>query len=118
VRKIPAPLHSLSEYGISTLLILRPHAVGFPRRGRPNRFMRLMAAGNIGFSAITNNRVGLVRWVPMKWHVATHLVMDAFLAVSPWLLGFKTRSKRSWLPFVLLGLSGIAGSAITRRRPW
>ncbi|TLV03969.1 SPW repeat domain-containing protein [Dyadobacter luticola] len=71
----------------------------------------------IGFMALmmslfTNYEGGMVRSIPMKAHLTVDIISGAFLAASPWLLGF---SQEVFLPHLIMGLFEVTASLLTEK---
>jgi hypothetical protein len=52
----------------------------------------------------------------MPAHLAMDAASGAFVASSPWLLGFAKDGPRYWLPHVLVGATEILAAATSRTR--
>jgi hypothetical protein len=52
----------------------------------------------------------------MRAHLAMDAASGAFLASSPWLLGFAKNGPRYWVPHALMGVGEILAALTSRTR--
>jgi hypothetical protein len=117
MKKIPTYVRGAIDYGLGGLMLSSPSTLGFPKNGWGRTLPRLIGAGMIGMSTLTDYEWGATRRIPMKQHLIADVGRGAFLATSPWLLGFKTKRKRSWLPHLLIGGAIAATALMTQTEP-
>lgn len=113
MRPISPSSHTCLDYLIGTLLVALPWLAGFNLAG--GETAAALAAGCLIFTsaALADTRCGLVRRIPVRWHLAIDLLAGVFLTLSPWLLEF---APHPWLPHVGIGLLHLGGVLVTRTR--
>ncbi|RIH82006.1 SPW repeat protein [Calidithermus terrae] len=114
MRFIPTAVHGLIDYVMGLFLIASPFFLGFRDDGAATWVPVVLGVGMVLVSLFTDNEAGLARRIPMPTHLGLDLLSGAFLALSPWLLGF---SERVWVPHRALGLAEVAGSLTTKAVP-
>lgn len=70
-----------------------------------------MGVASTVYSLFTNYELGAVKKIPMKVHLMIDAASGAFLAASPWIFGFY---KKTWIPFVAVGVMEIAVALFTK----
>ena len=111
---IPRTLHGILDYVVGVLLIAAPWILGFADNGPATYVPVILGAGALVYSLLTNYERGLVRVIPFSTHLVLDVLSGAFLALSPWLLGF---ADRVYLPHLIVGLFEIAAGLMTRNAP-
>lgn len=114
MRFIPTAVHGLIDYVMGLFLIASPFFLGFRDDGAATWVPVVLGVVMVLVSLFTDNEAGLARRIPMPVHLWLDLLSGAFLALSPWLLGF---SERVWVPHLVLGLAEVAGSLTTKTVP-
>ncbi|MCI0755828.1 SPW repeat domain-containing protein [Teichococcus vastitatis] len=109
---IPRSIHALIDYLFAFILIGAPYALQFAGEAPEHTVFWIVGFGSIAYSLLTDYRLGLLKWIPFRAHLAMDFVAGLFLVASPWLLGF---SDRIWLPHVIFGLLEIGVVLLTRR---
>jgi len=112
MRFISSRAHGVLDYLTGVLLILAPSVLGFTDAGVAAQVPMMLGVGTILYSLLTRYELGLVRVLPFGFHLTLDLLAGAFLAASPWLLGF---ADRVWAPHLLVGLFEVIASLSTRR---
>jgi len=70
-----------------------------------------MGVASTAYSLFTNYELGAVRKIPMKVHLMIDAASGALMAASPWIFGFY---KKTWIPFVAIGVMEIAVALFTK----
>jgi hypothetical protein len=73
-----------------------------------------LCAGALVYSALTDYELGLARVIPMPTHLLLDGLSGAFLAVTPWLLGF---ADYVWAPHLVVGLAELGVVMLSQTRP-
>jgi hypothetical protein len=68
----------------------------------------------LAYSLLTAYELGAAPLIPMTGHLALDFFSGAFLAVSPWLLGFHDQV---WIPHVLFGVMEMGAALTTETTP-
>lgn len=109
---IPSSVHGFFDYFLGLGALVAPWMFGFAHVAPARLVTLLQGATVLGYSLITNYEWGVVRILPFRTHLLLDFIGGAFLAASPWLLGFP-RWGRAHL---MLGLFELAITLMTRRR--
>jgi hypothetical protein len=110
--------HAILDLIVGVLLILAPNIFGFSdASGAAVNIPRILGVLIILDELITDNGMSLAKIISMKAHLATDLIVGAFLAISPWLFSFHDQGTSAWLPHLIVGLLIIGNSLITRDVP-
>ncbi|MDQ2699737.1 MAG: hypothetical protein M3Y23_00230 [Actinomycetota bacterium] len=113
-RPISTRLHGFLDYSTGALLLAAPSFLGLERKGRAALALQGAGAGHIAYSLITDYEVSLRKSLPMPAHLAIDAAGAIGLAASPWLLGTAGKSKKSWLPHLLLGAYELTAVALSQ----
>jgi hypothetical protein len=84
-------------------LLAAPRLLGLEKESRAASVLRMAGGGALVYSMLTDYEFGLVKVLPMRAHLAMDAASGAFLASSPWLLGFANNGPRYWVPHALMG---------------
>jgi len=103
--------HAPMDYGAALILLAGPWILQFAHI--PEAKMTFVFAGALVLvmSLFTRYEGGLVRVLPMKFHLAMDVLLGIFLAASPWIFGFFAET---WLWHVLMGVSSVFAGLCTR----
>ena len=120
-RERPKPIstkgHALLDYTLSPTLAFLPEAFGFPESGAATVVPRAYGAASLAYSALTKYEWGIYPVVPMRTHLIIDTISAAFMAVSPWVLGFGKKNKvRSWLPHLAFAITELTLVALSDDR--
>ncbi len=114
-RKRPTPisptLHGALDYMTWATLIALPRALRL--KGTPARAFVGAGASHVAYSLVTDYRLGVLKRVPMRAHLALDAAGAVALAVSPWALGGARRGPRHWLPQVVAGAYELGAVVMT-----
>lgn len=106
--------HGVLDYITGILLILAPWIFNFDNGG-PAQWVPVVVGVIVLFMAfITNYEAGMIKSIPMPFHLTMDVIAGLFLAISPWLFGF---SELVYLPHLLVGLFMVFSGLTTQRRP-
>lgn len=114
MRFIPTRIHGMLDYVVGSLMIASPWLFGFSDHEAAT--WTVVGVGLLALvqSLMTDYETGVVRKIPMATHLMMDMVAGAFLAVSPWVLGF---AETVWVPHLVLGLIEIGTAMMTRTVP-
>lgn len=111
---IPTRVHGILDYVVGIALIAAPWLFGFAEGGAETWVPVILGAGTIIYSLMTDYELGVAKVISMPTHLMIDGIAGAFLAVSPWLLGY---ADIVWVPHVLVGLIEIGAAIFTSRTP-
>jgi len=111
MRFLPTRLHGAIDYLWGAALLASPWLFGFADVTAAKWVAVVFGAGAILYSAFTAYELGMLRILPMSFHLMLDGAAGALLAASPFLLGF---SDRVYLPHLLFGLFSVVASLATR----
>jgi hypothetical protein len=95
--------HGVIDYAFAALLIAAPWLLGFARGGAETWVPLILGAAVLGYSALTDYELGVVRRLQMPVHLWLDALVALLLALSPWLFAF---DERVWLPHLAFGVAG------------
>lgn len=116
MRVIPTQIHGVLDYATGGMLLCAPGLLGLDDVPASARVLRLAGAGAALYSMLTDYELGAVKLLPMPVHLALDAASGAFVASSPWLLGFASEGQRYWLPHVAVGAFEMLAAATTKTR--
>lgn len=109
MRFLPTKIHGALDYIVGIALILAPNLFHFSALGGPAVWVpRVLGIGLIAYSIFTNYEWGVIRALPMAYHLVVDFVAAMFLALSPVIFGFTHHGLNAWLPHVVVGVAVIA----------
>ncbi len=97
-------------------LLAAPRLLGLEKESRAASVLRMAGGGALVYSMLTDYEFGLVKVLPMRAHLAMDAASGAFLASSPWLLGFANNGPRYWVPHALMGAGEVLAALTSRTR--
>lgn len=108
---ISTRVHGVIDYAMAAALIVVP--LFFLDRSTALPAWVLIGSGIalLVLSLLTRYELGLLKALPMPFHLACDGLLGLFLVASPWLFGFATLI---WWPHVVAGVAEI-GVALTTR---
>jgi len=110
IRFLPTAVHGVFDYAGAIGLVASPLIFGFADVGGIAVFLPIvLGAGLLLYSLLTDYELGIpvVKFIPMSVHLSVDFVASAFLAVAPFLFGYKNLGLNVWLPQVIAGISVI-----------
>ncbi|MEX2536422.1 MAG: SPW repeat protein [Trueperaceae bacterium] len=111
---IPTNVHGVIDYIVGPALIAAPWLFGFADGGAETWVPVLLGAGIILYSLVTDYELSMSKSLSMSAHLGIDIAGGAFLAVSPWLLGY---SDLVYWPHLVVGLAIIIISLMTKTVP-
>ena len=106
---LPTKVHGLLDYVVGAALIAAPSIFGFRDVGGPAVLIpTVIGIVLIVYSFFTNYEWGVVKKIPMGYHLLVDYLASAFLALSPFAFGFAGQGLNVWLPHFVVGLTVIA----------
>ncbi len=114
-RGVSTKTHGVLDLVTSGTLLAAPRLLGL-EESRAASVLRMAGGGALVYSMLTDYEFGLVRVLPMRAHLAMDAASGAFLASSPWLLGFAKNGPRYWVPHALMGVGEILAALTSRTR--
>lgn len=110
IRFVPTWVHAYFDYIGGIVLIAAPFVFGFFSNGGPEVVIPMtLGVVLILYSLLTKYELGIpgLRFIPMAWHLIIDFLAAAFLAASPFIFGFYTKSPNQWLPHLVAGVGVI-----------
>ena len=120
IRFLPTAVHGVFDYAGAIGLIASPFIFGFADVGGIAVFLPIvLGAGLLLYSLLTDYELGIpvVKFIPMSVHLSVDFVASAFLAVAPFLFGYKNLGLNVWLPQVVAGISVILLVLVSKTDP-
>lgn len=106
---LPTKIHGILDYLVGIALIAAPTIFGFRDIGGPAVVIpTVIGIVLIAYSLFTDYEWGVVKKVPMGYHLMVDYLASAFLAVSPFMFGFADQGLNVWLPHTVVGLTVVA----------
>ncbi len=115
-RGVSTRTHGVLDLVTSGTLLVAPGLLGLNDEPRASSVLRMAGGGALVYSMLTDYEFGLVKLLPMRAHLAMDAASGAFLASSPWLLGFAKNGPRYWLPHALMGAGEVLAALTSRTR--
>jgi lysylphosphatidylglycerol synthetase-like protein (DUF2156 family) len=107
--------HSIIGFVVGIALILAPNIFGFSDVGGAAVTIPRIIGVIVVLSELTvKGSFSGMGLVPMSMHIATDVLMGAFLALSPWLFGFNDKGSNAWVPHLIVGLLMVGYALATR----
>lgn len=112
-RPVDATLHGVVDYTAgATLLSVFPRLAGIAGT-RSARQIRTAGAIHVGYSALTDYPLGLVKVIPYQAHLALDALGAVALAATPFVTGQYKKGPRQWVPHVALALFELSSLAVS-----
>lgn len=106
---LPTKIHGILDYLVGIALIAAPTLFGFRDVGGPAvAIPTVIGIVLIVYSIFTNYEWGVIKKVPMGYHLLVDYLASGFLALSPFVFGFVDQGLNAWLPHTVVGLTVIA----------
>ncbi len=115
-RGVSTRTHGVLDLVSAGALLAAPRLFGLNDEPRAASVLRMAGGGALAYSMLTDYEFGLVRVLPMRAHLALDAASGAFLASSPWLLGFAKNGPRYWVPHALMGAGEVLAALTSRTR--
>jgi hypothetical protein len=118
MRFLPTKVHGLLDYIVGIALIAAPTLFQFQNVGGMAVWLpRILGVGLIVYSVFTNYEWGIIKVLPMSYHLAVDFVASLLLAASPFLFGFINQPANAWLPHIAVGVTVILVVLVTQTHP-
>ena len=112
-RVLPTSAHGVLDYATVGTLLTAPRLFGWSRATK--MLLTGSAIGALGYSLCTRYELGVVKLLPMPWHLALDAASGALLCAAPLALRNETPSAKAAL--VGFGLFELTAALTTRMRP-
>ena len=93
-------MHGVLDYVVGLLLAASPWLLGFYKDGPETWLPVSLGLLTVLYSLFTDYELGLVKKMPMSWHLTLDLMSGLLLGISPWAFGFYDDV---WLPHAAIG---------------
>lgn len=118
MKMIPTFVHGILDYIVGLVLIVAPNLFGFADLGGPAvAIPRVIGILALVQSLLTNYELGVLKILPMRFHLGMDYLLMLVLAASPWLFGFYHQPNNVWLPHVVVGIAGFLLTLLTESVP-
>jgi hypothetical protein len=114
MRLINTKAHGIFDYLVMAVLISSPALFNYSTGSLADKVNLWISVYIICSSLVTNFEISIFKIIPLKAHLNLDLVAGAFLASSPWLLGYQDVVFK---PQLVFGMAIIAVSLLTDRIP-
>lgn len=112
---IQSNLHGYLDYTYAPLVWAAPKIFRFENSRKATTLCKIVSGATVGYSLLTNYKLGAVKLVPYKTHAAIDLAAGVFNVAAPWLLGVqKNKSARNTL--LVMGVTGIVVGVLSLLR--
>ena len=115
-RGVSTRTHGVLDLVSAGALLAAPRLFGLEKDSRAASVLRMAGGGAAAYSMLTDYEFGLVKLLHMRAHLAMDAASGAFLASSPWLLGFAKNGPRYWVPHALMGAGEVLAALTSRTR--
>ena len=124
MRVLSTKVHGILDYSVGALMIAAPWLFGFAVHtgstqnagyGIQTWVFVVLGFATLLYSMLTKYELGTFPSISIKTHLTLDTLSGIFLALSPWLLGFK---EVVFLPHVIFGVFEIIVVILTDARPF
>jgi predicted membrane protein len=118
IRFLPTKVHGVLDYLVGIALILAPNIFQFSEVGGAAVFVpRVLGVVLILYSLLTRYEWGVLKLVPMSYHLTIDFAAAVFLAASPFIFGFVSLKPNAWVPHVAVGVIVILVVLVSQTQP-
>lgn len=118
IRFLPTRVHGVLDYVVGVALLFAPNIFQFDQVGGAAVFIpRLLGVVLIVYSLLTRYELGLVKLIPMPYHLIIDFAAAVFLAASPFIFGFIKEKPNAWVPHIAVGIAVIVVVLVSRTQP-
>ena len=103
MRFISSKVHTIIGVTVGIILLFAPNVFGMVNDTAATT-ARLVGIVIVLSELVTTSSVSPLKLVPMRVHLMIDYVVGAFLALSPWLLGFSGGQANEWVPHLIVGI--------------
>ena len=96
MRFIPTRVHGILDYASGSVQIIAPWFLGASANSLEQRLPVALGTGILGYSALTDYELGVLRVIPMPMHLRLDVLGAAALLAAPWLFGFSGKAKAAY----------------------
>ncbi len=107
---ISSKTHGILDYLVGVVMIASPWLFGFANGGPAQIILVIIGILSLGMSLFTDYELGIIKLIPLRFHLNIDVMLGAFLLLSSWILEFAPVI--SW-PHVLLGLLELGAGLFT-----
>ena len=105
---IPTKVHGILDYLVAVALFFAPMLFGFQDvGGMAVALPMILGVGLAAYSVLTKYEWGLIKVIPMSYHLVVDVVASLLLAASPFIFGFIDQSPNAWVPHIAVGVTVI-----------
>jgi hypothetical protein len=118
IRFLPTKVHGVLDYLVGVALILAPTIFQFSDVGGAAVLVpRVLGVVLILYSLLTRYEWGVLKLVPMPYHLVVDFAASALLAASPFIFGFISAKPNAWLPHIVVGVVVILVVLVSQTQP-
>lgn len=114
MRFIKTKTHGVLDYLVGIILIAAPWIFGFDTGGAAQIVPVVIGIMTIAMAFFTDYEYGVIKTIPMPFHLTMDIITGIFLAISPWLFGF---ADFVFLPHLIIGILEVGVAMTTHRVP-
>ncbi len=111
---ITTSLHAFFDYGAALILLAAPWLFYFEEIDMAKQISIFSGILVLLLSFLTRYEGGLLRLIPMPFHLVMDVILGLFLILSPWIFGF---SAQTFIFHVVIGLFSVSSGLLTYARP-
>lgn len=115
MRLLPTKIHGIVDYIAGVFFILSPWLFGFANGESAQWIPIFLGMSAILYSIFTDYELGLIRRLPMPFHLTLDVLSGIIMAASPWLFNF---ADQVYLPHIIFGVFEIGAGLITQKTPY
>jgi len=115
MRFISTKIHGFLDYLVGVILVASPWIFKLNANSPEGAIFIVLGITAFAYSIFTNYELGLIRVLPVKFHLALDILSGLILAASPWMFKFHDLV---YLPHLVLGLFEIAAGLMTQTKAW
>lgn len=105
IRFLPTSIHGVLDYVVGIILILTPWIFGFSDlRGVAMWTPIVLGAAIVVYSLLTNYEFGLIKAIPMTYHLGLDYIIGILLITAPFALSFNNEASKVWYPSLIIGV--------------
>lgn len=118
IRFLPTKVHGVLDYVVGIALIAAPWLFQFANVGGAAVVIPIaLGVTLIVYSLLTRYEWGLIKVLPMAYHLMIDFAAAVFLAASPFIFGFISQAANVWLPHIVVGLAVVAVVIVSKTQP-
>ncbi len=115
---IPTKVHGVLDYIVAVALFFAPMLFGFQDVGGAAVMIPMvLGVGLAVYSLLTRYEWGVIKVLPMPYHLVFDAAASLLLALSPFIFGFQDEALNVWLPHVVVGVTVILVVLLSQTEP-